>query len=74
MSISTMKVGDRVKVTDDGIFAKADWYPKGRATGTVQKVFKNGKVAVAIDQLRQIHDSGDGLRTLHYPSRSLQVL
>jgi hypothetical protein len=34
-------------------------------TGTVQKIFKNGNVAVAIHQIRNF--SEDGLHTMHFP-------
>jgi hypothetical protein len=46
-------------------FARPQWIPAGPLTGTVQKVFKNGKVAVAIDQIR--NGSADGLHTLNVP-------
>lgn len=38
-------------------------YPEN-LTGIVQKVFKNGQVAIAVDQLR--NNSEDGRRTLHF--------
>ena len=41
-------------VAEDG-----SWLP-----GTVQKVFRNGKVAVAIDQIR--NRSADGCATIHF--------
>ena len=56
----------RINVPEDDSLRQTKWYPKGEVTGTVQKVFKNGKVAVAVDQLRNVQDSGDGLRTLHF--------
>jgi hypothetical protein len=46
-------------------FNRPQWIPVGPLTGTVQKVFKNGKVAVAIDQIR--NGSADGLHTLNVP-------
>lgn len=49
------------------------WWPKtGPVTGTVQRVFKNGQVAVAIDQLG--NRSEDGHRTLHLAAAFLTSL
>lgn len=64
--------GDKVQIipTPGGDFERCAWWPKGTVTGTVQKVFKNGKVAVAVDQLRNW--GGDGLKTLHFDQKDLQ--
>jgi hypothetical protein len=62
-----LKVGERVAIVipEASILYNTAWWPKtGPVTGTVQKVFKNGKVAVAVDQLHNW--GGDGLRTMHF--------
>jgi len=71
-----MQVGDMVRIidADRGGFSKCLWWPTGQVTGTVQKIFKNGQVAVAIHQLRNVNDSGDGLRTLHFRLSDLEVI
>jgi hypothetical protein len=56
--------------TEQSGLLNCKWWPKGTVTGTVTKVFKNGKVAVAVDQLRNF--SEDGLRTLHFDQSDLQ--
>lgn len=59
------QIGDRVtvRVPATAPLAAVAWWPKGEVTGTVQKLFKNGKVAVAIDQIR--NRSADGCHTMH---------
>jgi hypothetical protein len=63
-----MQVGTRVEVRlpDDSDLYECRWWPRRgvRITGTVQKVFRNGKVAVAVDQLR--NRSEDGCGTMHF--------
>lgn len=66
MTMSELQVGERVefRIPDDHALHTTQWWPKtGPVTGTVQKVYKNGNVAVAVDQLRNL--SADGLYTLH---------
>lgn len=64
----TLAPGTKVHVTTP---AGADllttkWWPKGEVTGTVQKLYKNGNAAVAIDQIRNF--SADGLHTINLPT------
>lgn len=62
-------VGCKVSVTvpQDAPLLRTAWWPKEKiVTGTVQKIFKNGLVAVAIDQLG--NRSEDGKHTIHLPS------
>lgn len=71
-----MNSGDKVRIVlaADADLLRTAWWPKGETTGTIQKVFKNGKVAVAVHQLRNVWDGGDGLRTLHFRRENLEVL
>ena len=64
-----MNPGDKVQITDKSAFDTCMWWPAGIVTGTVQKVFKNGFVAVAVHQLPLA--GGDGLRTLHIKRHQL---
>lgn len=75
MSKNSIQVGDKVRVVDAdrGGFSRCQWWPEGQVTGNVQKVFKNGKVAVAVHQLRNVSDSGDGLTTLHFRLSDLEI-
>lgn len=68
--------GRKVKITPSpgSGFTKCVWWPKGEVTGTIQKCFKNGTISVAVDQLKNLRDSGDGLRTLHFAAIDLAVL
>lgn len=68
-----MRVGDTVKIVSLGTFSGMKRLSVGD-TGTVQKIFKNGKVAVAVHTLRQVRDTGDGLRTLYFNANQLEVL
>ena len=67
---TTLRVGQKVKVVipADHCLYTTQWWPKRgvEVTGTVQKLFKNGKVAVAIDQLR--NKSEDGRHTMNWSS------
>jgi hypothetical protein len=61
-----MKAGQKVEIVNtlpQNWFRHLSQYPS-ILTGTVQKVFKNGKVAVAMDQLPM--RGGDGKRTIHF--------
>jgi len=65
----------RVKIVapPDAYIWTTKWWPqRGDVTGTVQKTFKNGKVAVAIDQLRNRSD--DGRKTMNLPAEWLQPI
>ncbi len=67
-----MNAGDKVKIVlpADADLFKTVWWPKdGNTTGIVQKVFKNGKVAVAVDQLP--NRSRDGRATMHFDANEL---
>jgi hypothetical protein len=61
-----MNAGQKVEIVNtlpQGWFKHLRQYPS-MLTGTVQKVFKNGKVAVAVDQLP--NRGGDGKKTIHF--------
>lgn len=47
----------------------AAWWPTDTVTGTVEKVYKNGKVAVAVDRVH--NQSADRLKTLHFLASEL---
>lgn len=64
-----MEVGQKVRITTTEWLAQCQWWPKEGATGTVQKVFKNGKVAVAVDQVK--NRSEDGCWTGHFKAAQL---
>lgn len=66
-----MEVGSkvRIQVPADHAVLTTSWFPKSGATGTIQKMFKNGTVAVAVDQLR--NGSDDGKVTLHFSRQYL---
>jgi hypothetical protein len=68
MTTTALKVGDKVHIilADGHPLFTTQWWPRQgvETTGTVQKVFKNGKVAVAVHQLR--NRSEDGCHTLHF--------
>jgi ABC-type cobalt transport system substrate-binding protein len=69
-----MEPGTRVTITlpAKSPFLKCIWFPKsGEVTGTVQKCFKNGLVAVAVDQIGNA--STDGRRTLHFSRDHLSI-
>lgn len=52
------------------IRSTVDWidaqWPNNPTTATVERVFKNGTVAVALDHVRNFSD--DGRKTVHVPS------
>jgi hypothetical protein len=69
-----MNIGQKVTIhapADSSLARYAKWWPKGVLTGTVQKLFKNGKVAVAVDQLP--NNSDDGCKTMNFPADWLGV-
>lgn len=69
-----MQVGDKVKIVlndNDPLYGTV-WWPKGQVTGVVQKIFKNGKVMVAIDQLPNRSD--DGKSSMNFPANELQII
>ena len=74
--MTTFNVGDKVRIelAEDADLYRTQWWPKRgvEVTGTVQKVYKNGKVAVAIDQLR--NRSEDGKHTMHMRPESLRLV
>ena len=66
---ATFQVGQRVEIripADHCLHGTAWWPKQGPVTGTVQKVFKNGKVAVAIDQIW--NKSEDHRHTINWSS------
>lgn len=71
---TTYQIGERVLVEypADHVLFTTKWWPKfgETVTGTVQKVFKNGRVAVAIDQLP--NRSEDGKSTMNVPAEHLR--
>jgi len=70
-----VEVGQKVEiiVPDGHVLYSTAWWPKKgvRVTGTVQKLFKNGKVAVAVDQLR--NRSEDGKHTCHFGGKGSTI-
>lgn len=74
MNQTQFQVGDRVeiRIPDDHDLYRTEWWPKKgtRVTGTVQKLFKNGKIAIAIDQLG--NKSEDRKHTINW--RSIECL
>lgn len=74
MTTTELEAGLKVRIVlpADSPFREVSWIADPDAlTGTVQRVFKNGKVAVAVDQLRT-WDSKDGLRTLHFAQEEVE--
>lgn len=70
---NSLAVGDtvRIAIPADHDLMTTQWWPKtGATTGTVQKLFKNGQIAVAVHQLR--NRSADGFRTLQFSAESLE--
>ena len=64
-SAEILTPGTRVRITPNDDLLDTAWWPKsGDVTGTVERVFKNGKVAVAVDQLGNRSD--DHKRTIHF--------
>lgn len=63
--MNEIQIGSRVLVVlpEDAPLRGTQWYPKGEVTGEVQRIFKNGTAAVAIDQIR--NSSADGRHELH---------
>lgn len=54
----------RVEVPADDPLMTTSWWPKaGPVFGTVERVFKNGRVAVAVHDLHNFSD--DRMKTLH---------
>ena len=76
MTTATIEIGSRVeiRVSDDSGFKKCVWWPKGVITGTVQSLYKNGNASVAVHQIKNIRDGGDGLRTLNFKQCELALL
>jgi hypothetical protein len=71
-STHELQIGERVRIeipADSSLYQTKWWPKKGPVTGTVQKIFKNGTVAVAIDQIRNF--SADGKHTMHIPVGSI---
>ncbi len=67
------EVGQTVKIETSPDLARCRWWPKsGDITGTVQKVYKNGKVMVAVHQLR--NRSEDGCHSLNFQPKWLTVI
>ncbi len=70
--MTTLKAGDKVRIIlkDNADLWRTDWWPKRgiETTGTVQKLYKNGKVAVAVHQLR--NNSEDRCHTLRFDPNS----
>ena len=66
-------VGTRVIVKPESVMF--DYIPRlnRTATGTVTKVYKNGKALVSIDQLRNHWDGGDGMVTKNLPLSDLEA-
>lgn len=74
MSLPTQDLtpGTKVEIyidTDSPLYACTWWPAEGTVTGTVKKVHKNGKVAVAVDQLHNWSD--DRRRILHFQASEL---
>jgi hypothetical protein len=67
-----LEVGMKVEIRlpDDHVLYTTAWWPKKgefeKLTATVQKVFKNGKVMIAIDQFR--NKSEDGKHSMRWSS------
>ena len=59
--------GDKVSILapEGADVYRTQWWPKGEITGTVEKTFKNGNIAVAIDQMG--NRSADHCRTMNIP-------
>lgn len=72
---SKLAVGDRVVIDNDDAHyephGRPQWIPVGTLTGTVQKLFKNGKIAVAVDQIG--NQSEDGKHTMHFSRARLSL-
>jgi hypothetical protein len=67
----SIQVGQKVEIKNA---LPQPWFKKEYPeflTGKVEKVFKNGNVAVAVDQLQ--NRSEDGKRTIHFPSSLLKI-
>lgn len=60
-----------IRVAADHSLHLCQWWPEGVVTGTVEKVFKNGNVAVAVERIRNL--SADGLKTLHFKATELHA-
>lgn len=73
MSDTELRIGTKVSITTppDADVLKTKWWPKGQVTGTIQKLYKNGNAAVAIDQIRNF--SADGLHTMNIPTSWLEA-
>jgi hypothetical protein len=70
--MNTLAIGDKVEIVlaDDAALYQTQWWPKKgtKVTGTIQKFYKNGKVAVAVHQLK--NQSEDGCHTLHFDKKT----
>ena len=71
-----MQVGDKVNVirTENSRFHGVQWWPANGMTGTVEQIYKNGKVRVACHQLR--NSSADGCVSKNFSPEhaTLQVI
>jgi hypothetical protein len=67
---TNLTVGQKVeiRIPDDHCLYTTAWWPKRgvQVTGEVQKIFKNGKVAVAVDQVK--NKSEDRRHTMNWES------
>jgi len=67
-----LQVGQTVRIVipEGHDLLTTTWWPRGENTGTVQKLFKNGKVAVAVHRLR--NRSEDGFTTINFSRDHLE--
>ena len=62
-------LGDVVTFTPTGSWTQCRWIPQHPQTATVQKIFRNGLVAVA---LHEVYAAGkDGMKTIHVSPQDL---
>lgn len=62
----------RIVLSEGHALLTTKWFPKTGATGTVERVFKNGRVAVAVNEVRNF--SNDGLKTLHFEASEVEEI
>jgi len=67
-----MNKNNRVRINDEYRAKNCQWWPAGEVRGTIQKIFKNGQIAVAVDQLFMA--GGDEKRTLHFSAAELEII
>lgn len=69
-----IKIGTKVEValTPDAPLCQTAWWPTGTVTGTVQKIYKNGTVLVAIDQIR--NGSQDRKKSMNFSATDLKSI